>query len=54
MGHAICIVGYDLTRKLFLIKNSFGTGWGDKGYCWMPFDYADRHVFERWVFRISD
>lgn len=38
-GHAILIVGYDLSKKMFLVRNSWGVGWGEKGYCWMPFDY---------------
>lgn len=31
-GHAILIVGYDDADQSFLVKNSWGTGWGDKGY----------------------
>lgn len=38
-GHAVGIFGYDLPRQLFLIRNSWGDGWGLKGYCWMPFAY---------------
>lgn len=53
-GHAMCIVGYDKDRAAYLVKNSFGTEWGDMGYCWMPFDYANQYVFERWVFDITD
>jgi hypothetical protein len=51
-GHAVCIVGYDLNRQLFLVKNSFGTKWGDQGYCWIPFEYIDEYAFEQWVFDI--
>lgn len=29
-GHAICIVGYTPTR--FIIRNSWGTGWGKSGF----------------------
>ncbi len=29
-GHAIAIVGYD--RQGFIVRNSFGTNWGDDGY----------------------
>ncbi|MCX5788889.1 MAG: C1 family peptidase [Elusimicrobia bacterium] len=31
-GHAILIVGFDDTDQSFLVKNSWTTGWGDKGY----------------------
>lgn len=52
-GHALCLVGYSRSRSAFLAKNSFGTEWGDQGYCWIPFAYAARYVFEKWVFDIS-
>ena len=37
-GHAVLIVGYDKTRNVFIVRNSWGTGWGDNGYFYMPFD----------------
>jgi hypothetical protein len=37
-GHAVLIVGYDKTKKVFIVRNSWGTGWGDAGYFYMPFD----------------
>lgn len=36
-GHAVCITGYD--ENGFLIKNSWGEAWGDKGYGWISFNY---------------
>ncbi|TXH22171.1 MAG: hypothetical protein E6Q95_02665 [Chitinophagaceae bacterium] len=36
-GHAVTIVGFD--KNGFLIKNSWGTEWGDKGYGWVSFEY---------------
>lgn len=36
-GHAVLLVGYDKTRKIFIARNSWGTGWGDRGYFYMPF-----------------
>jgi C1A family cysteine protease len=51
-GHAIVAVGYDDGKKIkntkcnktttgaLLIRNSWGTTWGDKGYGWMPYDYV--------------
>lgn len=35
-GHATAIVGYDLPRGVFIVRNSWGTAWGMKGYCEMP------------------
>lgn len=53
-GHAMTIVGYNLPKQQFLVKNSFGTNWGDRGYAWLPFDYTEGEVFEKWVFDISE
>jgi C1A family cysteine protease len=38
-GHAVLAVGYDGGTKRFIVRNSWGTGWGQKGYFTMPFDY---------------
>jgi hypothetical protein len=40
-GHAVCCVGYDdsIEGGRFIIRNSWGDKWGDKGYFYMPYDY---------------
>lgn len=38
-GHAVLAVGYDNSKKTFIVRNSWGRRWGDKGYCHMPYDY---------------
>jgi C1A family cysteine protease len=38
-GHAVVSVGYDDTRRLFYVRNSWGSSWGDNGYCYMPYEY---------------
>lgn len=38
-GHAVLAVGYDDSINSFIIRNSWGTSWGDKGYFYMPYDY---------------
>jgi hypothetical protein len=52
-GHAMVLVGYHLARQQFLAKNSFGTDWGDQGYCWIPFEYMRTQAFEKWRFHIN-
>jgi C1A family cysteine protease len=32
--HAMLMVGY--VGNFFIVKNSWGTDWGDKGYCYIP------------------
>lgn len=39
-GHAVAIVGYDDSRKMFYVRNSWGTDWGISGYFWMPYAYV--------------
>jgi len=37
-GHAVMAVGYDDRKKAVLVRNSWGTNWGIKGYFWMPYE----------------
>lgn len=39
--HAMVIVGYDDARQAFLVQNSWGTDWGQRGYCWVAYDLFD-------------
>jgi C1A family cysteine protease len=59
-GHAIAAVGYDDQMKIkndpggpettgaLLIRNSWGTGWGDKGYGWLPYEYVLKGLAIDW------
>lgn len=38
-GHAVLCVGYDDVTGRFIVRNSWGEGWGDKGYFTMPYAY---------------
>jgi hypothetical protein len=38
-GHAAALVGY--TRTRFIVRNSWGSAWGDKGYAYASFRYAE-------------
>jgi C1A family cysteine protease len=38
-GHAVLAVGYDDASQRFLVRNSWGTDWGMRGYFTMPYAY---------------
>jgi C1A family cysteine protease len=38
-GHAVALVGY--TPTSFIVRNSWGTGWGDKGYAYASLEYTN-------------
>lgn len=60
-GHAVMAVGFDdrkeitncnnpkiKTKGAILIRNSWGTEWGDKGYGWLPYEYVLAGIADDW------
>jgi C1A family cysteine protease len=39
-GHAVLAVGYDSKARRFLVMNSRGPDWGQRGFFTLPFDYV--------------
>ena len=45
-GHAVIAIGYDDNMEIegetgaLLIRNSWGTDWGEDGYGWLPYEYV--------------
>lgn len=37
-NHAMVLVGYDNNAQEFIVRNSWGEGWGDKGYFYINFE----------------
>lgn len=40
-GHSMLIVGYDLDKKTYLLRNSWGKDWGEAGYARIPFSVVE-------------
>lgn len=39
-GHAMLVVGYNKAQAYFIVKNSWGAGWGHSGYAYLSYDYV--------------
>ena len=38
-GHAVLVVGYDDSKGMFVVRNSWGSSWGAGGYFYIPYAY---------------
>jgi C1A family cysteine protease len=38
-GHAVTCVGYDDAKSVWIMKNSWGSNWGDRGCFYLPYNY---------------
>jgi C1A family cysteine protease len=45
-GHAVLVVGYKKIKSTehLIVRNSWGEGWGDKGYCYIPSSFIKRGI----------
>jgi C1A family cysteine protease len=51
-GHAVLVVGYEedaLQGDWLIFRNSWGDGWGDGGYGYLPYDYIRKYGGETWI-----
>jgi C1A family cysteine protease len=55
-GHAVLAVGYDDAAQTFLVRNSWGTGWGQAGYFTLPYAYFTTRGLSSdfWTIRLVD
>lgn len=51
-GHAMTIVGYDDALGAFRIVNSWGIGWGDRGFAWVSYPLMVNPAFTQYIFAV--
>ncbi len=49
INHGIVIVGWDDTKKSYLIKNSWGERWGENGYMWIEYGCNNIGYGAAWI-----
>jgi hypothetical protein len=47
-GHAVIICGYDDNLRELILRNSWGTYWGDNGYFYLPYEYL-KYCGDLWI-----
>ena len=50
-GHAMVIVGFDDEKSCFKVRNSWGSAWGDNGYCWLPYILFAKYAFDPYIIK---
>jgi len=49
-GHAVHVVGYDITKGLIEFQNSWNAAWGDRGFGYLPTRFIDDGLMDDlWV-----
>jgi len=48
-NHSVCVVGYDDSAQVLIVRNSWSSSFGDKGFFYMPYAYVTGdNVFDAW------
>jgi len=48
-GHAVVLVGWDDDKGAWLMKNSWGIGWGESGYMWIKYNSNNVGRWAQWI-----
>lgn len=48
-GHAVLAVGFDQAKQHLIVRNSWGSGWGQNGYFTMPFSCIEPLCSDFWI-----
>ncbi len=52
-SHALLAVGYSDIDEVVIARNAWGSNWGDRGYCYLPYEYFRHPDFlgDAWLLR---
>ncbi len=49
VNHVVLLIGWDDKKQAWLVKNSWGEDWGEKGFGWIKYGSNNIGVFAAWV-----
>jgi cathepsin L len=49
VNHMMVLIGWDDEKQAWLIKNSWGEAWGEKGYGWVAYGSNNIGLFAAWI-----
>ena len=49
INHVVLLVGWDDEKQAWLVKNSWGEEWGEKGFGWIKYGSNNIGVFAAWI-----
>jgi hypothetical protein len=53
-GHAVSLVGYDDAARAWIVRNSWGEDWGDKGFFKISWDDDDSAIaYRTWQYNVA-
>jgi len=52
-GHAQVVAGFSPELDAFLVRNSWGRGFGVDGNAWVASSFMDRGTFDKWVIEVT-
>jgi len=54
INHAVNLVGWDDSRNAWLMRNSWGTNWGEDGYMWIDYGSNSIGAYAAWAMVAED
>ena len=49
INHVVVLIGWDDDKMAWLIKNSWGTEWGENGFGWIKYGSNNIGQFAAWI-----